>query len=584
MKAPAFGIAVAALALLGGLPAVAQDRPAPEAATGLGADIDAASAQSYMVAAANPLAAQAGYDVLAAGGTAVDAMVAVQMVLNLVEPQSSGIGGGAFLVYYDAASGEVTTLDGRETAPMAADGNLFMGPDGEPMDYWQAVVGGRSVGTPGTLMLMEVAHDRYGSSSWADLLQPAIDLAESGFEVTPRLAGMLTGDTATRLQTYQTARDYFFPDGTALAVGDVVQNQPFADTLRAIAANGASAFYSGDMADAIVAAVQSTEENPGLLTLDDLAAYRVIERPPVCQTYRGYEVCGMGPPSSGALTVGQILGLLEHFDLPSMGPDSVDAWHVFAEAGKLAYADRGLYIADSDFVSVPVEGLLDPAYLTGRAQLISLDRAAEPPVAPGNPPRREAQLWAPDESAELAGTSHVSIIDADGNAVSLTTTIESAFGSQIMVDGFLLNNELTDFSFRPEVDGRLIANRVEPGKRPRSSMAPTIVLDGNGEVVLVVGAPGGSRIIGYVAQTIIAVLDWDIDIQSAVEMGHVTNRNGATDLEADTAMVDLQPDLEARGHTVNVRALTSGTHGIHVTDDGLLGGADPRREGVALGD
>lgn len=584
MKAPKFGIAVAAFALLGGLQAIAQDRPAPEAATGLGADVDAVTAQNFMVAAANPLAVQAGYDVLAAGGTAVDAMVAVQMVLNLVEPQSSGIGGGAFLVYYDAATGDLTTLDGRETAPMAADGNLFMGPDGEPMGFWQAVVGGRSVGTPGTVMLMEVAHDRYGSSSWADLFQPAIDLAESGFEVTPRLAGMLDGNTATRLQTYEAARDYFFPNGTALAVGDVVQNQPFAETLRAIAANGSSAFYSGDLAEAIVTAVQSTEENPGLLALDDLAAYQVIERPPVCQAYRGYEVCGMGPPSSGALTVGQILGLLEHFDLPSMGPNSVDAWHLFAEAGKLAYADRGLYMADSDFVSVPVEGLLDPAYLTGRAQLISLDQAAEPPVAPGNPPWREAQLWAPDESAELPGTSHVSIIDADGNAVSLTTTIESAFGSQIMVDGFLLNNELTDFSFRPEVDGRLIANRVQPGKRPRSSMAPTIVLDENGEVVLVLGSPGGSRIIGYVAQTIIAVLDWDMDIQSAIEMGHINNRNGATDLETETEMVALQPHLEARGHEVNVRALNSGSQGIHVTDDALLGGADPRREGIALGD
>jgi gamma-glutamyltranspeptidase/glutathione hydrolase len=577
-------LAVAAAALLASYPATAQDRPAPEASTGVGADVDAATAQDYMVAAANPLAVQAGYDVLAAGGTAADAMVAVQMVLNLVEPQSSGIGGGAFLVYYDADTGEITTLDGRETAPLAADGNLFMMADGEPMGFWQAVVGGRSVGTPGTLMLMEVAHDRYGTSPWASLFDAAIDHAENGFEVTPRLAGLLTGDTATRLQTYEPARDYFFPNGTALAVGDTVQNQAFADTLRAIAENGSSAFYSGDIADNIVAAVQATADNPGLLALDDLSSYRVIERPPVCQEYRGYDVCGMGPPSSGALTVGQILGLLEHFDLASMGPDSVDAWHLWAEAGKLAYADRGMYMADSDFVPVPVEGLLDPAYLTGRAQLIDWNLAAETPVAAGNPPWREAMLWGPDASAELPGTSHVSIIDGEGNAISLTTTIESAFGSQIMVDGFLLNNELTDFSFRPEVDGRPVANRVEPGKRPRSSMAPTIVLDDHGEIALVVGSPGGSRIIGYVAQTIIGVVDWGMDVQTAVEMGHINNRNGSTDLEAGTPAADLQEALEERGHTINVRDLNSGIHGIQVTDDGFLGGADPRREGTALGD
>ncbi|MEM7442264.1 MAG: gamma-glutamyltransferase [Pseudomonadota bacterium] len=584
MKTTKLGMAVAAAALLAGLPALAQDRPQPEAASGRAADADAATAQDYMVAAANPLAVQAGYDVLANGGTAADAMVAVQMVLNLVEPQSSGIGGGAFLVYYDAETGDITTLDGRETAPLAADSNLFMQADGDPMPFWQAVVGGRSVGTPGTLMLMEEAHDRYGTSPWSSLLQPAIDLAENGFEVSPRLASFLDGDTATRLQTYETARDYFFPDGTALAAGDTLQNQPFADTLQAIADNGSSAFYSGDIANNIVAAVQATEDNPGLLTLDDLAAYQVIERPAVCQEYRGYDVCGMGPPSSGALTVGQILGLLEHFDLASMGPDSVDAWHLFAEAGKLAYADRGMYMADSDFVSVPVEGLLDPAYLTGRAQLIDWNDAAETPVAAGNPPWREALLWAPDTSAELPGTSHVAIIDGNGNAISLTTTIESAFGSQIMVDGFLLNNELTDFSFRPESNGRPVANRVQPGKRPRSSMAPTIVLDEHGEVALVVGSPGGSRIIEYVAQTIVGVIDWNMDIQTAIEMGHVTNRNGATDLEAGTEMAGLQAALEELGHTVSVRDLNSGLHGIQVTHDGFLGGADPRREGTALGD
>ena len=557
---------------------------APEAATGRG-DREAVRAESFMVTAAHPVAVQAGYDVLRAGGTAADAMVAVQFVLNLVEPQSSGIGGGAFLLYYDAEADDLIVYDGRETAPMAADGGLFLDEAGEPLGFWDAVVGGRSVGTPGTLRLMEVAHGNHGVLAWADLLEPAITLAEDGFEVTPRLAGLLRGEaTAARLQTYATARDYFFPGGEPLSVGDVRTNQPFADSLRMIAAEGSAPFYTGAIAGDIVATVTGAEGNPGLLALDDLAAYEVIVRDPVCMDYRAYEVCGMGPPSSGALTVGQILGLLEHFDLPSMGPDSVDAWHLFAEAGKLAYADRALYMADSDFVRMPTDGLLDPAYVTSRAQSIDWNAAAETPVAAGNPPWREAALYAPDLSLELPGTSHVSIVDAAGNAVSLTTTIESGFGSNLMVGGFLLNNELTDFSFREASDGRPIANRVEPGKRPRSSMSPTMVFDGDGDLHVVVGSPGGSRIINYVAKTLVGVLDWEMDIQSAISMGHVVNRNGATDLEAGSEMEALAEALAARGHETNVRDLTSGLHGIVVTDEGLVGGADPRREGIVLGD
>ena len=557
---------------------------APEAATGRD-DRVAVRAESFMVTAAHPAAVEAGYDVLRAGGTAADAMVAVQFVLNLVEPQSSGIGGGAFLLYYDAEADELIVYDGRETAPMAADGGLFLDDAGEPLGFWDAVVGGRSVGTPGTLRLMEVAHGNHGGLPWADLLEPAIGLAEEGFEVTPRLAGLLRGDsTAARLQTFATARDYFFPDGQPLSVGDIRTNQPFADSLRMIAAEGSAPFYTGEIAADIVATVAGAEGNPGLLALEDLAAYEVIVRDPVCLDYRAYEVCGMGPPSSGALTVGQILGLLEHFDLPSMGPDSVDAWHLFAEAGKLAYADRALYMADSDFVRMPTEGLLDPAYLTSRAQSIDWNAAAETPVAAGNPPWREASAYAPDLSLELPGTSHVSIVDAAGNAVSLTTTIESGFGSNLMVRGFLLNNELTDFSFREASDGRPIANRVEPGKRPRSSMSPTMVFDENGDLYVVVGSPGGSRIINYVAKTLIGVLDWELDIQSAISMGHVVNRNGATDLEAGSEMEALAEALAARGHETNVRDLTSGLHGIVITDQGLVGGADPRREGIVLGD
>ena len=365
----------------------------------------------------------------------------------------------------------------------------------------------------------------------------------------------------------------------------MLQNQMFAETLEAIATGGAKAFYGGLIAEDIVYTVNNAAGNPGLLSLADLAGYRAIARDPVCHRYRAAQVCGMGPPSSGALTVGQILGILEHFDLPSKGPENVDSWHLFAEASKLAYADRSLYMADADFVRVPERGLLDPGYLTTRAQLINRDVALETPVAAGNPPWREATNYAFDTSLELPGTSHISIIDANGNALSMTTTIESGFGSNLMVRGFLLNNELTDFSFRPSRDGRPIANRVEAGKRPRSSMAPTIVFDDAGEVSLVIGSPGGSRIIEYVAKTLIAVLDWKMDVQSAINLGHVANRNGGTDLEQGTPVAGLEEALVARGHAVNVRDLNSGLHGIQVlADGGLIGGADPRREGKAMGE
>ena len=556
---------------------------APEAATGR-RTLETVRSEEFMVASAHPLASEAGRAVLAGGGSAVDAMVAVQMVLNLVEPQSSGIGGGAFLVHYEAATGEVTTFDGREKAPMAAGGDLFIGGDGEPLEFFDAVVGGRSVGTPGTLKLMEHVHARYGEVPFDQLLQPAIDLAEDGFRVGPRLAGLLTGETAERLRTYQPARDYFFPGGRALRAGDRLTNPDFAETLRLIADGGTRAFYNGAIGEAIVQAVQGASDNPGLLTMEDLADYEVIERVPVCHDYRGYEVCGMGPPSSGALTVGQMLEMLEHFDLPSMGPEDASAWHLFAEAGKLAYADRAMYIADGDFVAVPVDGLLDPAYNTARAQLIDRDEAATTPVKHGNPPFRRADRMAPDLSHERPGTSHVSIVDADGNAVSLTTTIESGFGSNLMAGGFLLNNELTDFSFEAADEaGRPIANRVEPGKRPRSSMAPTIVLK-DGDLELIVGSPGGSSIIGYVAKSLVAILDWDMDPQAAIDLGYVLNANGATILEAGTEAEQFASALEALGHDISIDDLNSGVHVIRVEGGGYAGAADPRREGLVLGD
>lgn len=561
---------------------LAQDAQ-PEESTGRGGH-KAVHAERFMVAAANPLAVEAGYNVLKSGGSAADAMVAVQLVLNLVEPQSSGIGGGAFLIYHDGASGKTTAYDGRETAPAAATPELFLKADGEPLGFWDAVVGGRSVGVPGTVRLMEAVHNDHGKLPWADLFAPAITLADEGFEVSPRLAGMLVEGRAERLRTYETARNYFFPNGTALQAGDLLRNQAFAQTLRLIAENGADAFYNGALAEDIAATVQGATGNPGSLTADDLAGYVAKAREPVCQIYRAHNVCGMGPPSSGALTVGQILGMLERFDLASMGPESADAWHLFAEASKLAYADRGLYMADSDYVEMPTEGLLDDGYLASRAQLIAVDIAMETPAEAGEPPWRETRLYAPDGSMELPGTSHISIVDSAGNAVSMTTTIESGFGSNLMVGGFLLNNELTDFSFRPARDGVAIANSVEAGKRPRSSMAPTIAFDGDGALALVVGSPGGSRIIEYVAKTIVAVLDWDMDIQQAINLGHLTNRNGSTDLEAGTAIAGFEAALTSLGQTVKVRDLNSGLHGIQITAQGLVGGADPRREGIAKGD
>lgn len=576
------GLALAAAIAAMPLGALAQEVQ-PEEATGR-TERALVTSQDFMVAAANPLAVEAGYEVLKSGGTAADSMIAVQLILNLVEPQSSGIGGGAFLLYHDAETGETTAYDGRETAPMSADGALFLGDDGEPVGFWDAVVGGRSVGTPGTLRLMEAVHQDHGALPWKGLFQAAIDLSEEGFEVSPRLAGLLEGSRAERLRTYPAARDYFFPDGEVLKVGDILTNHEFAETLRLVAEKGSEVFYSGEIGRDIIATVRNAEGNPGQLAQADMESYDIVRREPVCVAYRGNDICGMGPPSSGALTVGQILGILEHFDMPSMGPDSVAGWHLFAEASKLAYADRALYMADSDFVPMPTEGLVDPGYLKARSQLIDHEQAMETPASAGNPPWREGMLYSPDGSMELPGTSHISIVDAEGNAVSMTTTIESGFGSNLMVRGFLLNNELTDFSFRPERDGRQIANRVEPGKRPRSSMAPTLVFDAEGNLLMVVGSPGGSRIIEYVAKTLVAVLDWDMDIQSAIDLGHVVNRNGGTDLEAGTDAELLQAELEARGQTVTVRDLNSGLHGIVVTENGLVGGADPRREGTVLGD
>ncbi|WP_207100512.1 gamma-glutamyltransferase [Paracoccus shandongensis] len=595
---------LALVLLLGSAPAgwaqQATDAVAPETATtietqagDLGPLTDAARAalatkakgrpvtgQDWMISAAHPLAVEAGARVLAAGGSAADAMVAVQTVLGLVEPQSSGLGGGAFLVWHDGETGALTTLDARETAPMAATPRLFLTPDGQPMEFMEAVVGGRSVGTPGTPALLEAAHRRWGKANWSGLFDDAIRLAEGGFTVSPRLASQVA-EEGEALQADPATTAYFFPGGQPVAAGTLLKNPAYAATLRRLAAEGADGFYQGAVAEGIVAAVRGAS-NPGVLAMADLAAYRVVERPAVCVEYRAHDVCGMGPPSSGGLTVGQILGMLGGYDLAALGAENPESWRLIGDASRLAFADRGRFMADSDHVPMPTEGLIDPAYLAERAKLLAGDDSL-PEVSAGAPGWSHAALWGQDASLELPSTTHISIVDGDGNALSMTTTIENGFGSRLMTGGFLLNNELTDFSFEThDENGWPIANAVAPGKRPRSSMAPTVVLK-DGKPVMVIGSPGGSRIIGYVARAIIAHLDWGMDIQKAVAAPNIVNRFGPMDIEAGLPAA-LTQGLTDMGYELNETDLTSGLQGIVIGPDGALsGGADPRREGIALG-
>ena len=531
----------------------------------------------FMIAAAHPLAAQAGRDILAGGGTAADAAVAVQLVLTLVEPQSSGLGGGAFALYWDESEKRLASFDGRETAPLAADATYWLDASGRPLSWSDASVGGRAVGVPGTVKLLEALHRRHGGMDWAELFAPAIALAEDGFAISPRLAAAIAGQKRG-LDRFAEARKHFFePDGTAKKPGTLLKNPHLAQTLRLLAQQGGAPFYRGAIAGNIIAATQTTEP-PGILTRRDFADYRVHERAPVCLAYRAYQVCGMGPPSSGGLTVGQMLGMLEKTDMSALGP-SPAAWHRYIEAAKLAYADRALYMADADFVAMP-SGLLDKDYLAARAGLVD-DGAAMGKAEAGEPPWRQGALRAPDVQAERPGTSHFVIVDSHGDMISMTTTIESGFGSLLMSNGFLLNNEMTDFSFVPEKDGAPVANRVQAGKRPRSSMAPTVVLR-DGRPMLLLGSPGGSRIINYVAAVLIGILDWGMTPQEAVDMGHVVNRNGATELEAGSDAEALAPGLRALGHEVKIRDLNSGLHVILIGSEETTGAADRRREGVVL--
>ena len=555
-------------------------RDRPEGASGI-AKKTTVRASKHMVAAAHPLASDAGRDILRRGGSAVDAAIATQLVLNLVEPQSSGIGGGAFLLHWDAAAKALVTYDGREKAPAAAKPDRFLNKDGSPMRFPSAVFSGRSVGVPGLVSMLAHAHERHGKLPWADLFRPAIDLARNGFSVGRRLNYLLSRWGARRFG--KTARAYFFDAaGRPRPVGYRLKNPAFADTLEAIAKMGPKAFYEGAIAKAIVAAVNTAPRSLGDMTLEDLRSYRTDERPPVCITYRSRRVCGMGPPSSGGPTVAMVLKLIEPFDL-GQEPLNLPAMHVILEAQKLAYADRDRYMADADFVPLP-KGLLDDKYLASRRSLIDPNKAMRR-AAPGKPPGTRQGLFGKDATNEGKGTSHISIVDGAGNAVSMTTTIESGFGSGLMVGGFLLNNELTDFSFLPkDSSGKPIANRVEGGKRPRSSMAPTIVFDEDGRLRMVVGSPGGSSIILYVLKTLIAYLDWDLGPQSAAALVNFGSRNGPVAIEPGPASGNVAAKLKALGHAVNQRSMASGVHVIVVTEQGLFGGADPRREGVARGD
>jgi gamma-glutamyltranspeptidase/glutathione hydrolase len=551
----------------------------------------AAVATKYMAAAANPLAAEAGREVLRQGGSSIDAVIAMQLVLNLVEPQSSGIGGGAYLVQYDASRKAITTYDGRETAPAEATPDMFLDANGQPLPYSKAREGGRAVATPGLLRMLQMVHRDYGRLPWGRLFEPAMRLAEAGFVVSPRLNRLIADHPS--LREFPGAAAYFFgPGGQPRAAGERLANPQFYETLRIIANGGADAFYRGQIARDVVAAVrdpqaQGPRAQPGTLSLADLTLYRAVKREPVCVVYRGLHVCGMGPSSSGGIAVAQILGILDHYTLRDLSPGSLEAVHLISEASSLAYADRARYVADSDFLQVPIKGLVGTAYLQRRAAVISLTRAMGH-AEPGRLGTQTGRLPDLDTSREAPSTSHVTAVDAAGNATSMTTTIEGAFGSRLFVRGFLLNNEMTDFTPRPTVNGAPAINRIEPGKRPRSSMAPTIVTDREGRLVLTVGSPGGPRIIPYVVQTLIGVIDWRLNMQEAVSLPHFVDMNGPIELEQGTSITDLAPALKALGHEVAIEPQTSGLQGIMVERRGnkvrYIGGADPRREGEALGD
>lgn len=543
--------------------------------------------ENQMVVAANPYAAKAGLEILKRGGSAVDAAIAVETTLSLVEPQSSGIGGGAFLLHFDPDASSTEQLkfyDGREAAPMAATPDLFKSvTDIDGYVKLDAVYGGLSVGVPGALAALKMAHDKHGVLSWAEVFEPAIRLAEEGFIVSPRLERYITIDE--KLMLVPASRDYFYDEnGNPWKAGHLLKNPKQAAVLKRIANEGISAFYTGEIAKKIVDAIKNAPNNPGLMELSDLGSYQAKERPVICGSYRIYKVCSIPPPSSGGHTMIATLGMLEGFNIDQMVPHSADAYNIILEAESLAYADRNQYTGDTDFVDVPVNGMIDADYLASRAKLIkpgsSIGKAPY-----GTPPMEVTLEYGEGKVLDIPSTTHFSITDQWGRVVSMTATVESMFGSRLMVEGFMLNNELTDFSLIPlDAEGKLVANRVEGGKRPMSSQTPSIVFDDKNRPALIIGSPGGSSIINYVTQTMINVLDWNMDMQSAISAPHIISRNGPALIEKETDAVKLIEPLKALGHDVEVVTLMSGLHGIKLIydengDRSLEGGADPRREG-----
>ena len=589
-----------ALALAACHTPVNEQPPAPELGSGYRTDLSTRHAERHMAAAANPLAAEAGREMLRQGGSAIDAAIAMQAVLTLVEPQSSGIGGGAFIMLWDGQN--VHAYDGRETAPAGATERLFLKADGTPMAFTDAQIGGRSVGTPGVLRALEMAHKKSGRLQWAKLFEPAIRLSEQGFAISPRLHSLIAADRFIA-QSPEMAAYFLNADGSPKATGTLLKNPALAAVFKRIAKEGPDALYHGPIADEIARKVQGNR-NAGSLSQADLKGYIAKERTPLCTDYKQWKVCGMPPPSSGGIAVAQILGTLQALEardprlaiapmtpVKSASPAGLEptpeAVHLIAEAGRLAFADRALYVADADFTPVPVAGLVAPNYLAQRAALIG-ERSMG--IAKPGQPAGVQVAYAPDRSPLRISTSQVVAVDDQGGAVSMTTTVEAAFGSHVMVQGFLLNNQMTDFSFIPGENGQPVANRVQPGKRPRSAMAPTLVFDRKtGELLATVGSPGGSQIIEYVSKSLVAMLDWKLDPQAAISLPNFGSRNGATELEAGLFSPALKQALKAKGHALSEIDMTSGVQSIIRTRDAqgkvlLSGGADPRREGEALGD
>lgn len=540
----------------------------------------------HMVTSANPFASDAGLEILRAGGSAVDAAIAIQMVLTLVEPQSSGIGGGAFMLHYEGETRRMEAYDGRETAPAAVDSTLFLADDGTPESKREVIPGGRSTGAPGVIRMLALAHREHGTLPWKDLFAPAIKLAENGFPVSPRLNLLVSRDKG--LQKFAASREYFFaPNGEAWPVGHVLKNPALAETLSLIADQGPSAFYEGPLADAIVDSVNGAAINPGQLTKEDIAGYQPKKREVLCAPYRVWQICGMPPPSSGGVAVIQILKTIEGDAVSALVPETAEAANLIAEAARLAYADRATYLADSDFVDVPIKALVDGKYLAERRHLIAPGSVMA--NAPAGNPLDGPIGFRTAEPSEVPATTHFSVVDSNGNVLAMTSSVESAFGNRMMVRGFMLNNQLTDFTFAPEKDGLMVANRVEAGKRPLSSMSPTIVLDAQRRPVITVGSPGGPLIISFVAKTLIGVLDWGLGIQPAINLSNYIYFGDSLFVERGSALLEKADDLKALGYKVSEGGLTSGLHGIviHYEDDGghwLEGGADPRREGKVSAD